>query len=70
MLGLRLILLNPRLRIRDIHNWVMLSELCVCLSVLSVKPVLTTIQLVFNAEFAEADAETAEKKLIIKCFFV
>ena len=48
----------------------MLSELCVCLSVLSGKPVLTTIQLVFNAEFAEADAETVEKKVTSKCFFL
>ena len=47
----------------------MLSELCVRLSVLSVKPVLTTIHLVLNAEFAEADAETAENKVAMKSFF-
>ena len=41
---------------------VILSELYVCLSVLSVKRVLATILLVLNAKFAEVDAEIVEKK--------
>ncbi len=42
-----------------------LSELCVLLSGLCVKNVLPALQPTFNEEFAEADAEKAEKKLIV-----
>ena len=61
---------NPDYELENIHNCLLLKELCVRLSNLSVKPVLTTIQLVIKAEFADADAETAEKRVTIKCFLV
>ena len=42
-----------------------LSELRVLLSGLCVKTVLPTVSNIFNAEFAEADAELAEKSLFV-----
>ncbi len=56
----------PRITHQSHFNCITLSELGVLLSGLRVKPDPATNQPDFHAEFAEADAEIAEKKLIVR----